>query len=122
MADRRDPARILIVDDDADVREALRLLLERRGFAVTEAVDGLDALETLERELPSVVLLDVMMPVMSGPELLERLRNDERYTEVPVILVTAWPRQATALPGARAVVKKPVNIGELTQQIEQVLG
>lgn len=121
MPDESDKRTILVVDDDGDIREVLRLLFERRGFDVREAANGVEALEELGRELPSAMLLDMMMPVMSGPEVLDRMRGDARLSHVPVLLVTAWPRQAAELPGARAVVSKPVDIRELTQELEQVL-
>lgn len=113
---------ILVVDDDADVREVLRLFLEGRGFRVREAENGADALDALARERPSLILLDMMMPVMSGPELLERMRPDPELASIPVLLVTAWPGQVAGTPGIAGVISKPVDIRELAARIEEHLG
>ncbi len=110
--------RILVVDDDPDVREALQLLLERRGYEVCTAGNGVEALEELEHDRPRLILLDLMMPVMSGPQFLKILRADPRFSDLPVLLVTAWPAEAATMAGAQGVVSKPVNIHELSAMIE----
>src|ERR687897_3806018 len=78
--------RILVVDDDADIRALLRELLERRGFSVTEAADGRQALQELYGRRPDLVLLDVGMPGMDGWTTLERIRE---LSDVPVVMLTA---------------------------------
>jgi signal transduction histidine kinase/DNA-binding response OmpR family regulator/PAS domain-containing protein len=82
-------AQVLVVDDDPKTREMLRRTLQKAGWTVVEAGNGCEALEALETAKPALVLLDLMMPGMDGFEVLERLRGDEKWREVPVIIVTA---------------------------------
>jgi CheY-like chemotaxis protein len=80
---------ILVVEDHADLREMLAVLLESEGFTVQTATNGVEALKCLDAALPSVILLDLMMPVMTGDEFRERQLADPRYRDVPVICMTA---------------------------------
>ncbi len=82
--------RILIIEDDADVREALGGALRGAGLAVDVAVDGMDGLERVRSgPTPSVILLDLRLPRLCGEEFLHALRQDEAYAHVPVITMTA---------------------------------
>jgi CheY-like chemotaxis protein len=80
---------ILVVEDHADLREMLAVLLESEGFAVQTATNGAEALKCLDASRPSLILLDLMMPVMTGDEFRERQLADPRYKDVPVICMTA---------------------------------
>jgi PAS domain S-box-containing protein len=82
-------AQVLVVDDDARSRDMLRRTLQREGWTVAEAVDGREALSQLQRSRPALVLLDLMMPEMDGFEVLERMRREEAWRDIPVIVVTA---------------------------------
>jgi signal transduction histidine kinase/CheY-like chemotaxis protein/PAS domain-containing protein len=82
-------AQVLVVDDDPKTRDMLRRTLQKAGWMVAEAANGCEAIETLERSNPALILLDLMMPEMDGFEVLERLQGDETWREVPVIIVTA---------------------------------
>jgi CheY-like chemotaxis protein len=82
-------AQVLVVDDDPKTRDMLRRTLQKAGWMVAEAANGCEAIETLERSNPALILLDLMMPGMDGFEVLERLQGDETWREVPVIIVTA---------------------------------
>lgn len=112
-----DPGRphpIMIVEDDADSREALRLALEEEGFPVVEAANGRDALDMMATGVePCVVFLDLMMPVMSGLEFIAELRKDPKREGTPVVLVSAWPSEATRTPGAQGFMRKPFDLAEL---------
>lgn len=77
------------MEDHADLREMLAVLLESEGFAVQTATNGVEALECLGAARPSLILLDLMMPVMTGDEFRERQLADPRYRDVPVICMTA---------------------------------
>jgi CheY-like chemotaxis protein len=79
----------LIVEDDASLRELLRSMLEREGYAVVEADNGQAALARLREGAPGVILLDLMMPVMDGFELLAELRREDGWRSIPVIVLTA---------------------------------
>jgi CheY-like chemotaxis protein len=109
---------VLVVDDERDVRDALRLTLEIEGYDVCTAAHGADALGQLEGGLmPSVVLLDLMMPVMNGPDFLHALRANPRFVDLPVIVVTAFSRMADDLRArglaAQAFVQKPIDVDDL---------
>ncbi|MDT7834414.1 hybrid sensor histidine kinase/response regulator [Aquabacterium sp. OR-4] len=80
---------VLVVDDSLTVRRVTQRLLEREGYRVTVAKDGLDALEKLTGELPSVILSDIEMPRMDGFDLVRNLRSDEQLTRLPVIMITS---------------------------------
>lgn len=103
--------RVLIVDDDADIRTTLAEILSAEGFAVTTAVDGKDALARLDEATPDLVLLDIMMPVMNGLEFLEHKRARPVAAAVPVIVATASGH--TDVPGAAAVLMKPFGLDVL---------
>jgi signal transduction histidine kinase/CheY-like chemotaxis protein len=80
---------VMVVDDDPMTREMLRRILSKRGWSVTEAADGSDALSVLGRTRPAVVLLDLMMPGMDGFEVLDAMRREATWRDIPVVVVTA---------------------------------
>ena len=114
--------RILVVDDDGDIRGLVRELLERRGFAVAEAADGKQALQEFYAGRPDLVLLDVNMPGMDGWTTLERLRE---LSDVPVVMLTARSEELEKTRGLRAgaddYVTKPFGRQELIARIEALL-
>ena len=83
------PASVLIVDDDADARQILRTALETHGYQVREATNGAEALVALEDTRPALLVLDLMMPIMDGFEVLKRLDTDAAYRDMPVLVVSA---------------------------------
>ena len=117
-------AGILIVDDDPDAGEAMSEVLRLEGFEVSVAGDGEKALETLRSsgQLPSVILLDLMMPVMNGWQFRQAQLNDSRLAAVPVIVLTATsvPESNVAQLQPAAFLKKPVAIDKLLQLIGSV--
>ena len=112
---------ILVVDDDPDVAEVLQLALEAAGFEVQTAAQGAEALRSIEKRRPALVLLDLMMPVMSGADLIALLRSDARYHDLPVVLVTAWPSEAMGVSGAQGVLCKPVDLHQLLEVISRTV-
>src|SRR6266545_1579326 len=108
------PHPILVVEDDPDIRDSMQMVLEDEGFQVITAANGAEAEQELERiEQPCVVLLDLMMPVMTGWEVLEHLRRDGRLDDhgLHVIVVSASLGQ---LPrGTYRCMRKPVRIEKL---------
>jgi CheY-like chemotaxis protein len=105
---------VLIVEDDDGIQESLKDALEDEGYVVAQAYNGKEGLEYLSRELPSLVLLDFMMPVMNGVAFCEELRKREP-TGVPIVLLTADSRadeRAREL-GVSAFVRKPMTIEDL---------
>ena len=82
-------ASILIIDDEAACRNPLARLLQIEGYEITQAADGLEALQRLEERPHNLLLLDLLMPRMDGVTFLERLRGDPRFADIPVFLITA---------------------------------
>lgn len=107
---------VLIVDDEPDIRETLEEFLTDEGFAVRGAADGAQALQILSDELPCVVVLDLIMPVLDGNELIERMQEDSRLTRVPIIITTSDPSRA---PRGIPVMKKPVDLVGLLEAVER---
>jgi CheY-like chemotaxis protein len=118
--------KVLVVDDNIDSITILRSILETSGFAVRTAESGIEALALLEKELPDVILLDVMMPEMSGLEVLERLKAKHTTSRLPVILVTAKMQDEDVLTGyqfgADYYITKPCTAKQLLYGISLVLG
>lgn len=83
-------SKILVADDEPDMRSLLSDLLEEAGHEVTEAENGQVAYQQIQQELPDLVLMDVLMPMMDGIQVLQRLRNDAATQSLPVILLTAF--------------------------------
>ena len=117
-----DGARILIVDDDAEIRLLLSELLTRAGFQVNEAVDGRSALRQLFETPPALVILDVTMPDMDGYQTLERIRD---LSDVPVIMLTARTQELERVrglsSGADDYVAKPFGRQELLARVQALL-
>ena len=105
-------ALILIVEDDQPIRESLRDLLTDEGYRVAEAAHGAEALERMEAEIPSLIILDLWMPVMTGGELRERLQADPRWAKVPILVLTA-ANEVTDLP----TLRKPVGLRALLSAV-----
>jgi DNA-binding response OmpR family regulator len=114
--------RILVVDDDPDIRGLVRELLDRRGFAVNEAKDGQEALRVFFDERPDLVVLDIGMPGLDGWKTLERIRE---LSDVPVVMLTAKATELEKTRGLRAgaddYVTKPFGRQELLARIEALL-
>ena len=120
------PQTILVADDEADILNLVRFGLERDGHRVVTAADGAGALELARAEVPALCVLDVMMPKLSGLEVLQRLREDPGTAAVRVILLTARGREADVDRGfelgADDYVTKPFSPHELRRRVHAVLG
>jgi CheY-like chemotaxis protein len=123
----RPRAHVLLVEDDEDTREVLRLILEADGSDVAVARDGIDALNRIDQlrqqdpSAPSVIVLDYMMPRCSGPQFRQRQLADPQIADVPVILVSAvsdLPSRAALLPPF-AILQKPIDPDELTAVVRE---
>lgn len=118
-------ANILLVEDEPGIQELLKLNLGQAGHQVTAANDAEDALQYLRNTLPDVILLDWMLPGMSGIDLCKRLRSDNRYQPVPIIMLTArgeeQDRVAGLDTGADDYITKPFSPRELVSRIRAVL-
>jgi CheY-like chemotaxis protein len=109
---RRDRHVILVVDDDHDLRESLRDVLEEEGFATIGACNGKEAIDILRgggHPLPRVILLDIMMPVMTGLDVVERIRREVAFAKTPVVFMTAF-RTLVKTDEKSRVLYKPFSI------------
>lgn len=117
--------KILIVDDEASIREMIKVALELVGFKCIEAASAIEAMPLIVDERPDLILLDWMMPEVSGIELLRRLRREQVTQEIPVILLTAKAEEQNTVQaldaGADDYVTKPFSARELTSRIKSVL-
>lgn len=114
--------RILVVDDDPSIRFMLRLILERGGFDVAEAHHGAAALNQMKGALPDVVVTDMMMPVMGGGELIQRLRSDPRTAGLRILVVSGNPDLGEIARHADAVLGKPFLPANLLATVNSLLG
>ncbi len=120
----KEQARILVVDDSAEVRRLLRKILEMEGYSVSEAQDGREALQRLHDEAIDLVLLDAMMPQVNGWQVLMAIREDERIADVPVIICTARDIVPGETPGwekANGAIHKPFRRSEVLEVVGATL-
>mgnify|MGYP001599414727 CR=1 FL=1 len=119
------PTTILIADDDADLRDILRSVLEPAGFAVVEAADGEAAQQAIRRRTPDLVILDYMMPGLTGPQVCQWLKQDTLLRHTPVIMLTGKSEVQDKVHGITAgaddYVLKPFEPRELLARVQMVL-
>jgi len=118
---------ILVVDDNQDIRNLVTAILENDGYTVSTCDSGAAALAALERSTPSLILLDVMMPQLSGYEVLEKIRanRDKKVSGIPIMMITAKSEiedidRALEL-GATSYIVKPFRAVHLCEKIRDVL-
>ena len=115
------PKKILIVEDEANIRELLRLYLEREGYAVIEAENGVEGIKQWKSEKPDMILLDVMMPVMDGWTVCKEIRAE---SDVPIIMITAKGETADRVSGlemgADDYIVKPLEMPEVIARVRAV--
>jgi two-component system phosphate regulon response regulator PhoB len=125
MPDAMKNERILIVDDEAAIREMIAIALDLAGFECLEAEDALAAHHLIVDERPALILLDWMLPGMSGIELARRLKRDEATREIPVIMLTARGEEDNKIQGLDAgaddYITKPFSTRELVSRMRAVL-
>mgnify|MGYP005953103881 CR=1 FL=1 len=113
------PKKILIVEDEANIRELLRLYLEREGYTVLEAENGVEGIKKWKSDKPDMLLLDVMMPVMDGWEVCKEIRAE---SDVPIIMLTAREEEADKVMGlelgADDYITKPFSMRELMARVK----
>jgi CheY-like chemotaxis protein len=113
---------ILVVDDDEDILTLVCLVLELEGYRAIPARDGIDALRILnEQELPSLILLDIMMPRMNGEELASALKASPRFSTIPVIFMSGdnHAREKTRTCRVQECLVKPVDLDRLLSAVQQ---
>lgn len=116
---------ILIVEDYADSRLFLKLLLEIDGYEILEAGDGLEAFEIVRESFPDLILMDIAMPVMDGLTATRKIRTIRRGADIPIIAVTAHGKQfyqKAIDAGCNDLIEKPVDFDSLETKLEYYLG
>lgn len=117
--------RVLVVDDDPSTVDMLALVLDLEGYDVVRAQRGMQAMEKLRDRPPDALVLDLMMPGMSGYEVLRELRSDPELSSTPVLVLTALDRDVDVwsgwMAGADAYVTKPMDVGLLLSELERIL-
>lgn len=125
-----DKKQILLVDDDPDFVEAVKVIVESGGYDVQVAYDGQEGLEAVAEQKPDLIVLDVMMPVMNGHEACAKLKADDATREIPIILLTAVADRVTTSTythrdmlesEAEDYMPKPVEPQELLERIKSWL-
>ena len=123
MTDR--PHRILVVDDEPDALFILRHVLTKAGYEVVPAYGGADALRKVQKQHFDLIVTDLAMPVVSGVEIIDRVRSDPDRRRIPILAVTAylWDNmsQCAGQAGCDAFLNKPVNAQELLREIDKQL-
>jgi chemosensory pili system protein ChpA (sensor histidine kinase/response regulator) len=117
---------VMVVDDSLTVRKITSRLLEREGYQVVTAKDGVDALQLMREQLPAVMLVDIEMPRMDGFDLTRHVRADAKTKHIPIIMISSRTaekhRSQAAALGVNAFLGKPYHEAELLQQISGFLG
>ena len=115
------PTKALIVEDEKPIATLLRVLLEREGIDCDTAVNGADALAKLHRSKPDVMLLDLIMPVMSGEELLKAIHAEPDLKDIPVVVVSTSDTIAGFEHCGYPLLHKPFNPADVTRAVAEVL-
>ncbi|HXV27255.1 MAG TPA: response regulator [Candidatus Paceibacterota bacterium] len=125
-------AKILIVDDEADLRTIIRAKLEGAGFEIREAADGKQALDMLQKDRPDLVIMDVKMPVMNGVEAVSAMKADENLRDIKVVFLTnygeeevenAWIDEKYAKEiGALGHIRKTDDLSVIVGRIKELVG
>jgi len=117
--------KILVVDDDSSIRRLLSFLLEKSGYTVITAEDGIEALARVESAKPEIVITDLMMSKLDGYQLCRSIRGRREYDGIRIIVLTARDQsgdvEALKTSGADFVMKKPINPQELTKAVKGFL-
>ena len=115
--------KVLVVDDEFEIRDVLSRFLTEEGYEVILASNGEEALELAERDNPQVILLDILMPGIDGIVTCNRLKENKKTQFIPVIMATAlWDTYSEAIAaGAEDFVTKPFNLTELSHRVKSIL-
>ena len=122
---KQKPKRILVVEDEKDLAAVVRQLLEREGYIVDQAHDGVQGLEMIRMLKPDLVLLDVMLPRMDGRDILKILKADVTLKNIPVLVMSArseeWDKDLGLELGAAGYVEKPFNSTLFVKKVNELL-
>ena len=116
--------KIMIVDDEKDIRVSVGQIFEVSGYEVIKAVDGNDCLNKLERGIPDLVILDIMMPGMNGWDVAARIKENSKWNNIPIVFLTAKGDEMSIGMGGLAseeYVVKPFDVIKLKERVEEIL-
>jgi len=118
---------VLIVDDEEDIRISLKMLVEDMGYKATTAENGIKALELLKKEKFDIVLLDILMPKMSGREVLENIRKDPKLKDQKVVFLTVVKLGLVGKDSIKNLkptdyLQKPIKVAEFRERIKKIVG
>ena len=120
------PGRVLLIEDEPNIIEAVRFILSRDGWRVDTHSDGETALEAVRHRRPDLIILDVMLPNRSGYDVLNDLRADEEHAEIPVLMLTARgqkkDRELGERLGANRFMTKPFSNAEILSTVRELAG
>jgi DNA-binding response OmpR family regulator len=115
------PVRVLIVEDEPNIIESLSFILEREGCSITTELDGVAGLERLRKDVPDVLILDVMLPKLDGFQVLKQIRADSNLANLPILMLTAKgqqkDRQTADDLGVSAFITKPFSNQEVVELV-----
>ena len=119
--------RVVCIEDEPEMIDLVRLILGRKGFSVIGANGGIEGLETVQRERPDLVLLDLMMPDMDGWEVYQQMKADDDLRDIPVVVVTAKAQSIDKVLGLHIAkvddyITKPFGPQELLESVEKIIG
>ncbi len=122
-----DAKRVVCIEDEPEMIDLVRLILGRKGFNVIGANGGIEGLETVQRERPDLVLLDLMMPDMDGWEVYQQMKADDNLRNIPVVVVTAKAQSIDKVLGLHIAkvddyITKPFGPQELLESVEKIIG
>ena len=118
--------KVLIVDDEADIIEILQFVLEAQGYECITALDGEEGLKLAREISPDLIILDVMMPKMNGYKICRLLKFDEKYKNIPILMVTARAqdkdKEIGEETGANEYITKPFQVDYVIEKVKSYLG
>lgn len=118
--------KIVLAEDEPQIARLIEFKLKKEGYQVTWKENGEEALKAIKADKPDLILLDIMMPVMDGYEVLRRLREDENLKSIPVVMLTARAQERDVVKGidvgAEDYITKPFHPAELLARVKRILG
>lgn len=118
--------KIVLAEDEPQIARLIEFKLKKEGYQVTWKENGEEALKAIKADKPDLILLDVMMPVMDGYEVLRRLKEDENLRSIPVVMLTARAQERDVVKGinsgAEDYITKPFHPAELLARVKRILG
>ncbi len=120
-----DEKKVLVIEDNEQNLYLMRFLLERNGFIVIDAKNGVDGIEIASKQIPDMILLDIQLPLMDGYQVAEALRRCDVLRDIPIIAVTSYAmvgdRERALEAGATGYIEKPINPDTLISQLREYL-